>query len=131
MGVGGLTSSRTSSFPNLPGYIFVETMFSLVLKIGGQNMITEKYTRKIWILLAKIFSSVVSDSSYLALLVRWQIDLLSARIGRPIQLYPLVHSPAPPPQAPQAPPTRPPPGTSAADARLFMSIAATSKQCCF
>ena len=50
-------------------------------------MVTQKYTRKIWILLAESFSSVLSDLSYIALLVRWQINFSSARIGRPIKLY--------------------------------------------
>ena len=49
-------------------------------------MITENYTRKIWILFAKSFSSVVSD----LLQPLWfvgQIGFLLDRVGRPIQLY--------------------------------------------
>ena len=37
-------------------------------------MITEKYTRKIWILLANSFSSVISDLPQPFWFVRWQID---------------------------------------------------------
>ena len=67
------------------GYIFVGTIFSLVLK----NKKSKNDHRKIY--------PVDLDSSrrelfirglgfVVALLVRWQIDILSARIGRPIQL---------------------------------------------
>ena len=49
-------------------------------------MITQKYTQQIQILLAESFSSVVSDLSQPLWFVK-KIIFLSARIGRPIQLY--------------------------------------------
>ena len=62
----GLRPRQTSIQPGeskSAGYLFVGAMFPLVLKIGGQKMTTEKYTRKIWILLAESFSSMVLDLS--------------------------------------------------------------------
>ena len=43
---------------------FVGTLFSRVLKIWNQKWITQKYTQKIWILLAETFPMVVSRNCH-------------------------------------------------------------------
>ena len=59
--------------PILPGTLLFGHYLESYFEKRGETLITHKWTQQIWILLTESFLYVVSDLSYVALLICWQI----------------------------------------------------------